>query len=72
MQACKRAGRYLNSDILRFFLSDYCSHSAKKRRAANNYTLRDAQKLQKTQFRAVKLGIFVQNAHKNTSRDITV
>ena len=31
----------------------YCSHHAKKRHAVNNNTLRDAQKLYKTQFRAV-------------------
>ena len=29
----------------------YCSHPAKKRRAVNNNTLRDAQKRQKTPFR---------------------
>ena len=39
------------------------------RRAVNSNTLRDAQKLQKMQFRAVKLGIFVQNTHENTSRN---
>ncbi len=50
----------------------YCSHHAKKRRDANNYTLRDAQKLQKTQFRAMNPGFFVQKTHKNTSRDVTV
>ena len=49
-----------------------CSHPAKKRRVVNNNTLRDAQKRQKTPFRAVKLGIFVQNAHENTSRNTTV
>ena len=49
----------------------YCSHHAKKRHAVNNNTLRDAQKLHKTQFRAVKHGIFVQNAHENTSRNTT-
>ncbi|ERI74392.1 hypothetical protein CLOSYM_04045 [[Clostridium] symbiosum ATCC 14940] len=54
------------------FDDSYCSHPAKKQRAVNNNTLRDAQKRQKAPFRAVKLGIFVQNAHENTSRDITV
>ncbi|ERI76036.1 hypothetical protein CLOSYM_02895 [[Clostridium] symbiosum ATCC 14940] len=33
--------------------SSYCSHHAKKRHDVNNNTLRDAQKLHKTQFRAV-------------------
>jgi hypothetical protein len=42
---------------------------AEKRSSVNRNTLRDAQKLQKTQFRAVKLGIFVQNTHENTSRN---
>ncbi|MCQ4991516.1 hypothetical protein NE599_21365, partial [[Clostridium] symbiosum] len=30
------------------------------------------QKRQKAPFRAVKLGIFMQNAHENTSRNTTV
>ena len=49
------AGRYrANSNK-----KHYSSHYARKRRAANSNTLRDAQKRQKTPFRAVKLGIFV-------------
>ena len=43
---------------------------AEKRSSANSNTLRDAQKRQKTPFRAVKLGIFVQNTHENTSRNM--
>ena len=43
---------------------------AEKRSSVNRNTLRDAQKLQKMQFRAVKLGIFVQNTHENTSRNM--
>ncbi len=35
----------------------YCLHHAKKQHDVNNNTLRDAQKLQKTKFRAVILGI---------------
>ena len=62
------AGRYrANSNK-----KHYSSHSARKRRAANSNTLRDAQKRQKTPFRAVKLGIFVRDAHENTSRDVTM
>ena len=53
-------------------MTGYCSYPAKKRRAVNNNMLRDAQKRQKTPFRAVKLGIFVQTAHENTSRNTTV
>ena len=55
-----------------FRIKDTVHILLKKRRAVNNNTLRDAQKRQKTPFRAVQLGIFVQNAHENTSRNTTV
>ena len=53
-----------------FRIKDTVHILLKKRRAVNNNTLRDAQKRQKTPFRAVQLGIFVQNAHENTSRNM--
>ena len=37
--------------------------------SVHSNTLRDAQKLQKSQFRAAKLGVFTQKTHENTSRD---
>ena len=42
---------------------------AEKSNSVNSNKRRGEQKLQKTQFRAVKLGIFVQNTHENTSRN---